>query len=467
MRDIKIGDKVCDHYGAVQRVIAKHSEDSHPFYRMSFSDGTDVLCGPEHLWLAWRAHVGTKKRNAYNADSSGRVHGDAAARVMRTDQIMAEMAKGRRYRIPLAKPAVGNFNRYKIDPYVLGAFLGDGHMPEDLSRTCHIVGHEDDVEVMEEIERRLEDGEFVYERQNTRPHLLTGRLCNTFKTHDRLLWMGMLGKRSWEKELPASACFAPIEWRWELLQGLMDTDGWCEPKRCAYYCTTSPKLRDGVAALARSLGCFVTIADKAPTYTYKGQTLDGRPAWVLRIKSATPEKLFRLDRKRKIAAELQHQSLAKEITGIEYVGKRPGACIQVDHPMGLYLTNDYTVTHNSGLIALLTLLDHEKCVCFRYDGKQMKALVDDLIVFHGTRQGLNRGHSIFTFQDRPGHFFEWGGLGKPGSEKDWKGRPHDLICFDEVTELRLASVLYVQTHFSCSSRDRSCLLYTSPSPRDS
>ena len=85
--------------------------------------------------------------------------------------------------------------------------------------------------------------------------------------------------------------WTPVEWRRELLRGLMDTDGWVESRRCAYYTTTSPQLRDDVAKLARSLGCFVTITDKHPTYRHDGEKRQGRPAYSLRIKSPEPETL--------------------------------------------------------------------------------------------------------------------------------------------------------------------------------
>ena len=215
-------------------------------------------------------------------------------------------------------------------------------MPARSTDGCTLTNHPQDVEIVKRINTVLDIP--LTPRSDGRSWGLSKKSVEYIRLYD----MGLLGKRSWEKRLPPSACFASIPWRWELLRGLMDTDGWVEPNRCAYYTATSPYLRDGVAQLARSPGCFVTLNAKHPTYTHNGEKRDGRPAWTLRIKSATPEKLFFLHRKRAIAEGRSHQSLAKAIVSIEEWEVDSGACLTVDHPNGLYMTNDYTVTHNTG-----------------------------------------------------------------------------------------------------------------------
>ena len=339
--DIEPGAHICDTEGGVQKVLAVHRQSEVLFYRMKFSDGTHILCCAEHTWLAWRSNVGQRKRSAENPD--GRVHGEASAQKYLTSDLITEMKKGRRYRIPLCKPVNGQFNRYVIDPYALGVFLGDGYMPA--RGGCIVAIHQDDIAILERLAKNASG--FTIKPDSQRPTMVVGRLSTRSLDHARLRDLDLLGKRAWEKALPKSACHAPVTWRWELLRGLMDTDGWVEEKRCAYYTSTSPQLRDGVANLARSLGCFVTLTEKHPTYTLHGEKHAGRPAWTLRIKSATPDELFWISRKREIAVDLHHQSLAKEIVSIEEWGVSEGACLEVNHPNSLYLADDYTVTHNT------------------------------------------------------------------------------------------------------------------------
>ena len=448
-----VGQKICDAFGGIQQVNGIREWENWKVWRVQFSDGTHVDVAPEHEWTGWWSHRGIQVRKAGGRQ---RLCGPDGAVKLETQQILRLMEanpKENRFRVPLCEPTVGNFNRNKIDPYLLGVCLGDGHMSKRMG--CRISLHKDDAEILERIKTTADI--FTISEYPSNPDMLTGHVSARSIENVQLRNMGMLGKRAWEKELPSSTCFAPVEWRWELLRGLMDTDGHAEPKRCAYYTTTSPKLRDGVAALARSLGCFVTVTNKFPTYTYNNEKLQGRDAYALRIKSANPESLFHLRRKKKIASEFSHQSLAKEIVDIEDTGCRETMrCINVSHPSGLYLTNDYTVTHNSALILILALLKHRRTVVFRYDAKQLRGMIDDLIDFVGTSTGLNRQAGVFYFGDQQDHMMEWGGLGKPGSEMDWRGRAHDFLAADEITELSRKKLLFLMTWMRTTIKGQRC-----------
>ena len=438
--DLKPGMNICDPFGSVQSINATVDWPEWETWRVEFSDGTHVDVAPQHEFTGWWSHIGRAVREGAKRTT---LCGPAGAIKLETRQILEAMESGKlksRFRIPLNEPVVGNFNRYQLDPYALGVILGDGSMPK--RKGCSIGLHKDDAEIMDAL---LESLDGFHLQNSSRPQMLIGYLSTKSKAHTRLCDLGMNGKLAWEKELPESTLATPTHWRWSLLQGLMDTDGWCEPKRCAYYTTTSPHLRDGVAKLARSLGCFVTVTNKLPTYTHKGEKLQGRPAFTLRIKSATPEKLFRLRRKKEIAAQLEHQSLAKEITNITNLHEpQTLRCLSVSHPSGLYLTNDYTVTHNSGLLAMLPILEHSQSVIYRADASELDNVVQDLVRFYGSSEGLNRQDKIFRFGDRPNHFCEWAGLGKPGAELKRKGRARDFIGYDEVTEIPYEHFQYVQ-----------------------
>lgn len=105
----------------------------------------------------------------------------------------------------------------------------------------------------------------------------------------------------------------------------------------------------------------------------------------------------------------------------------------------------------SALIALLILLKHKRSVVFRHDTSQMTHLVDDIASFHGTDAGLNRQSNTFRFTDFPGHMVEFGGIGKPKEEEKWQGRAHDLVAFDECTQLSESKVRWLLTW--CRSPD--------------
>ena len=110
----------------------------------------------------------------------------------------------------------------------------------------------------------------------------------------------------------------------------------------------------------------------------------------------------------------------------------------------------------SALIALLAILEHTRSVVFRADAKQLRGLIDDLEDFVGTNTGLNRQAGVFRFADRPGHMIEWGGIAGPGDENAWRGRPHDLFCVDEATEISEAKIRFLLTWLRTTIAGQRC-----------
>uniref|UniRef100_UPI0025A241A1 LAGLIDADG family homing endonuclease n=1 Tax=Klebsiella pneumoniae TaxID=573 RepID=UPI0025A241A1 len=63
--------------------------------------------------------------------------------------------------------------------------------------------------------------------------------------------------------------------RLDQLRGLLDTDGWVESWGTVRYSTASPQLARDVCELARSLGAWCSISEKATAYPYQGERRDG------------------------------------------------------------------------------------------------------------------------------------------------------------------------------------------------
>ena len=90
----------------------------------------------------------------------------------------------------------------------------------------------------------------------------------------------------------------------------------------------------------------------------------------------------------------------------------------------------------SALAALLALHEHERTVVFRREKVQLSSWVDDLVMFAGTDEGLNRQAGVFRYKSPTGlKIIEWGGLKDPDDWLAWRGRPHDLIILEEATEI--------------------------------
>ncbi len=150
---------------------------------------------------------------------------------------------------------------------------------------------------------------------------------------------------------------APIEMRQELLKGLMDTDGYADARGHASYTTVSEKLAKQVQWIAWSLGYKANITSKIGKYTYKGERLTGRLSYTVWIKGDSHEDLFWLPRKRARAAAKFNggDPRTRKIVSVEFSREAEAQCITVSHPNGLYLTDDFIVTHNSHLIVRAAL----------------------------------------------------------------------------------------------------------------
>jgi transcriptional regulator with XRE-family HTH domain len=185
---------------------------------------------------------------------------------------------------------------------------------------------------------------------------------------DLLARDGLAGTRSWDKFIPERIKLAPVPDRFAFIQGLMDTDGTMDDRGHVTFTTVSERLARDTQEVLRSLGYRATMsAPSQPTYTHGGEKLQGRPAYRLYIQGRHPDRLFHLPRKRERVAKFNggdvepwHRVVSVEPSGVDY-----SRCITVDNPNGLYVTDDYIVTHNS-----TSLLMYALRVSMRFPGLQ-------------------------------------------------------------------------------------------------
>lgn len=85
----------------------------------------------------------------------------------------------------------------------------------------------------------------------------------------------------------------------------------------------------------------------------------------------------------------------------------------------------------SDLICGLSLTEHEVSLLLRRTNADTIALEDRIASIRGTRDGLNGQKHIFRI---PGKVVEIGGCQYENDKQKFKGRPHDLIGFDEIAD---------------------------------
>lgn len=383
IRHLKIGENICATDGTIQQVINKVDNGVIPFYRITFADGTFIDCDYSHLWLAW---VNRKKRKINNKPTFGE---DSVRKYTTEDMYSKFKEKGYRFSIPLTEPVsfnvagslygAGNFVKRDLDAYTLGVLLGDGCL-----RHNRVNFHTPDHEIAERIKqkhkvsysktkgRELEQGVYSFIGE-------TGRVVKDYLTTVKLM-----EKYSYEKFIPKIYLHGSIQERWDLLNGLMDTDGYADEDGDSFYSTSSEKLADDVTYLARSLGCFVSMkVDENPFYRDEnGEKVFCRASYTLRIKSKTPEKLFWLPRKRDRVKDKVHQHYGNTIVNIEKIEDKQSICISVSHPNSLFITKDFHVTHNSwtGCVWLLFMSQIYPKTKYFIARNELKDIVDSVWV---------------------------------------------------------------------------------------
>lgn len=315
---LKIGERISNPDGTNARVVGVFHRGIQPMYRITFSDGVIIDCDSEHLWAARKSRQHKSKRRI-------------PYRVVPTWLLMEWLEEQHEIMLPVTRPVsftkCYKHNQITIDPYSLGAILGDGCIT-----TRNPVLHCVDREIIQRIP-------YIRNKNKLTPPF---HLAGIEKELSRL---GLKGSRSWEKFIPSPYLWASVAQRWELLRGLMDTDGTASKEGKLYFTTTSQRLADDVAWLVRSLGGMVQISTKIPTFRYLGNKKSGRLAYnlIMRFRDAT--KAFHLNRKK--ARAKSSPLVARRIVHIEPIPPEETVCIAVDHSNGLFLTKDFVVTHNT------------------------------------------------------------------------------------------------------------------------
>jgi len=350
MRDIKVGALVSNPDGSVATVIAIHPQGVVPIYEVAFSDGAKTKVTGDHLWVATISNKQTKRNG--ERGSFQKVY-----TTLMLKDILDKIVIGKAYNnyplIPLTEPVVytkgvGRRTHELLDPYLLGLLIGDGHVGEN---KISLATADDEIfDYIQASAERYSYGLHVKEKPNYR--ILTFNKQEVLREH--LEYLGLLGKHAWDKFIPDYYKYLPIEERIALMQGLCDTDGYVDSRGHVSYTTVSKRLAEDVQWVARSLGCKATITQDVGKYRGEdGELIECRDTYTVYMNGKASTSFFRVGRKKERAESYRYNGndvdLKRRMVSITYVGEEEAQCITVDNPNGLYITDDFIVTHNSYL----------------------------------------------------------------------------------------------------------------------
>jgi hypothetical protein len=318
--DLEVGDYVFGSDGEPTEIIAKTPVFTDAdCYRVLFDDGYSVVVSGEHLWEVEKR---TRKRE-YRRKGL-----DRETLVINT----AEMAQNdhrpdNRIAVRVPDPVDMPEAILPVRPYTLGLWLGDGH--NDNGRiTCG------DDECFDRVRR---DG---YELGNPPPSAPLTR--TVYGLGSVLKGLGLCH----DKHIPIFFKRASVEQRFDLLRGLMDSDGHCNTRGTATFVNKNKRLAQDVFELCSSLGL------KPHFREHKNNVFH------VSFEAYKDQSPFFLKRKHERCKQ-GRRNAKRFIVSVEPVETIPVSCIQVCAKDGLYqIGKHYCLTHNSTIITFgLTLWD--------------------------------------------------------------------------------------------------------------
>jgi RecB family exonuclease len=364
MGAVQVGDLLFGSDGRPTRVTRKSGVHHRPCYRVTFRDGSSVVCDNVHLWTVVQSHRQSQTRRTIDTDTLARLHREVT-RAGTPRSLWVESASALE---------LDDIDDLPVEPWLLGAWLGDGHTRS--GTLC--VGKADLDDMLSIIKERWsrkvsvsQDGSAFsvslsrlddrcgYGHPGFRgptPGHTTRRCAHELQHATLTAWnvsfsseLARAGVRG-RKHIPSAYFRAGTQQRVDLLRGLLDTDGWWNrTRRRAGFTTTDNQLAEDVVHLLRTLGIH-------PLHFTKPSENAVRPNRTWHVIEFTPLGFnpFSLPRKALPAGEDVTQlqaALARRriISAVEPIGSVPTQCVAVDALDSLYLCGrGFVPTHNTG-----------------------------------------------------------------------------------------------------------------------
>jgi replicative DNA helicase len=327
---IEPGDYLFGETGHPVRVVSVETRHAtSPCYEFTFRDGTQLLAGEDHFWPV-REYFGSYRDTAATSKHLAE-QGITFERALTRGKTKASKGGVARWRMR-PTPAL-NLPEISIPlpPYLLGYWLGDGD-----SDAPRFTVSEDDLPHLEAQCTLL--GARVVSRQRT--HGKTFRIRFDLGTRatalNALREVGILNK----KHIPQALFRASETQRREILQGLVDSDGYIESGTSRVeICFASQRLALCTVELIRTLGLY-------PRLSVGNATLNGRivgtryrivfTAYETDHVSRLPRKAGRLKPRGKAVPFSQ----VRTVTAIRRVEPVPLTRIRVSSTGGTFLAGD-------------------------------------------------------------------------------------------------------------------------------
>ena len=426
MGDLQVGDAICTPYEGIQEVTQIFEQGVHTIYVLHFDDGTEVRCMDNHRFLA-------------------REHNDEPYMVWEAREIFEHYKmdtrpphslRGRHkdfIEIPLCGevkidetlvPAV-----LPVAPFVVGYMIGKGTW--DFNRRG--IRLNDNYSESKTFKRF---GYYLGKDVSTGEYLLKGITLAAYKKVTRCL----NGSPAY---IPDQYMNASIDSRWELLRGMFFRNGWSKG-RCPYIEFPNKKLAEQTAQVGRSLGAFVMVSeitddpDKIGFFRVTFKAPDNTKFW------------YRVCRQRRAKVIAPIPTSAKDLEGcltkhIMWISKsehkQPCRCITVSGNDHLYMTDGFTINHNTALMLMDGIYDignkYYNSVLFRKNKDDFENIENESKRWFANLGKYNKSKDDMTWNFKTGAkmSFDHFDMTLKDFEDKYRGQQIPYIGIDELPQI--------------------------------
>ena len=371
MGDLHVGDMVFAQDGTPSTIVAESEIFDKPTYLVTFEDGAQIKATNDHIWTVQtkqsrRAmnrkprisnpncdhsrlgkHIGKGKRyrdGGWFETTTQEMFDDPCFVHRRADGTGVEY----KYRVPLCLPVEYPEKELPIDPYTFGYWLGDGSK----TSSCVTVADKDIDEAVRLLESYGHTCIVTTFKDRASNILIDGGRQHVPGSNPFVNALRELGVYD-NKHIPDIYLQGSTKQRWELLCGLMDTDGYCSKNGECEFVQKDERMARQFVELCSSLGIKAKLREKD---AYCNGEHAGTVYRVL-FHTDKEHSCFHLKRKHdRLKDKLASRMSCKTIVSIERIPNEPTKCIAIDNPSHLYLVGrQYTATHNTSLLAALNL----------------------------------------------------------------------------------------------------------------
>jgi hypothetical protein len=436
IKDLRIGDKIIHPFEGISKITNIYPQGTQLSYKVEFIDGAITYATLDHLWHCWFTNTERKKK------------------LHNTQEIIdwLEKNKDRKQRssciIPLIRPIEKPKKKLSISPYLLGLYLGDG-----CSRGTRMVLFSTiDKALLTAFckegycckQRNKYDYAIILDNNKKRERNKKGQFeINKSTFYNRLVDIGLANLKSQEKYIPNNYMNSNIQDRVALLQGLFDTDGYIDTRGHIEFTTTSAKLAKQVQYLIWELGGKATLKDYKTKYRI-----------YIRIENVS---LFRLQRKKTRFKKFNGgiSKLGRRIKKITKENKTECACIQTDREDGLYITDDFIITHNTfaGILWLIKpyLIKNPKyrALVIRRNSDDLKDWIDRAgMIYNELGLGTQPTGMPPQFKFPSGAVIRTGHLKDENAYTKYQGHEYQRVLIEELNQIPTEKS-YLQLISSC------------------